>query len=1539
MTGNNGNMFFKATLDDNDFNRKLDGMQKGVAGLEKEMQRNSEKTVQLTKEQQRSFEAFANVVKSNREALKNATDPTQIALYKKRIDEATASISKLYLTASKPVYIPKTDFSFFDTRKYTQGQLMDSIKDLRLRVVDEKELGKVVQMNQQIQTMENQLRRLQNAGREGFDILGNKIPKVKEEVVKLDKAIDDTTKTSGRFSGGLKNIFSTVASYFGVFEAIRMVIGLIKGAFNTIVEFDSKLLNVSKTTGLTGQELKDLGVSLRGLSEELKVVSVSKLTELAGVAGQLGIKGTQEILAFTEALAQLSITSNIQGEEGAIQIARFLGLVEGDVKNVKALGDELTNLGNNFKVFENEIIKNALAIAQNTGAFELGRQEILAYATSLKETGVEAELTGSALGRTYQQIEKVLRTGKNIENLSKITGKSVEELKESFKTDPQGVVYSFIKGLNEIQKSGGNVNNAITSIGISATRDLRVIGTLATGGFDVLNRAMIDVKDSAGAMQQEFDTASGKISNSIESVKVSWENLILAINGSENVIGTVANAWLGGLAIIINGIKDATTSWRELNRIAKGQAFNEAYEYEKAYYEGDYKTNEKRREQAIEDEQRYIKKLKDLNKDLVNEENKLKKASLGGEDYWSFRFGEDTKETIISNIKSTNEEISKTEARIQALQDLYKDWRGKEKTTTTKTPEDLESEADRKKREAEEKKLKAKHKKQLDFIDELNKAERTLSQTTLSGLDLELAKVNEVYNERIKKAKDLKASQEAINKIEALRDKETEIVTFKRDTDNIKQGLEAQKKDYEDFENYKKQVGIQKAKEMYSTVIDTSKTYMQVLEEEMSKIDLSKATDLEKDRFNQLFKIYQDYSIQKQENDRKNLEELYSMTQSYEQKILVLREEYEKKKADLSKDFTGDDLNARLDILEKEFRKRLSEIIEGFNKENNLDDISETLIGATKAQIMAQIKSLEGYLNTATDLTEVQIKKIKDMINDLNKNLFQASDSQSLSDLTTYYNEVQKVERALVTLEARKKNALDLGGKDSADDVAILNAEIEALNKRLNDLKIGRISAISNEFSKISSFLSESSNKFSGINSRVEKLLQSMAKATNLASQINSSFASMAEHSKATKEGTANLSTAMSAGMGYIGMFMSIVSILDNFSKASERQAKRDADRNRIEAERYLNQLEYERLLSQIEIDRARREQLGLSSRRAELSLLKERYELEISQIERLSKIIFNENAVIFEQWQGGFQNSKLIKLNTQQLQDEISKVKRQLEELYKMDSEAYDPETGLRVRIRVNVLEDYLKQLQGAMLVGKTWQELERDLKSGLIHESMREYVQGYIDLAKSAEEAGYSIEDLYNAMLEMASGTSVDELSNKLADAFRNGEDAVISFGATMEEVLKNAVVTAFKNEFIVKEMNELMKLFDKGFDGKYTPEELDEIRKKAEESARRLQEQWNNVTEGLGFDFGSEQLGGSIKDGIKRITESQADRLTGILTGMQVDVIASRQILFDSKNLLSSSLDNLIAIEVNTRQTADNTYQIVQLMQNNQLKALGM
>lgn len=367
-----------------------------------------------------------------------------------------------------------------------------------------------------------------------------------------------------------KNILAFLISPIGlVITALTALYGLFVSNKDTVIEFDDKLLDVGKTTGLAGRNLTDLGTAVIELSKKLETVSAAKLLEYATVAGSLGVSGTKDILAFSEALAKLEIASNIEGEEGAAEIARLLTLTDGGVQNVKAFGDEIVNLGNAFAATEAEILSNAEQISQNTGLYKLSRQEVLAYATATKSVGLEAEVVGSAFARTLSTFEKAIRTGQNISEISKATGLSVDELRAKFKNDAGGVFNDFIKGLNAVDKSGGSVNGVLENLGITAVRDQRVISTLATSGYDVLARSIDVVKSSSGALQTEFDTASGKLVNQTAKFGIAWDNLVLSIENGQGIIGRSSAAVVGFFTSIVEAVTPSTRTF-EINEEAAG---------------------------------------------------------------------------------------------------------------------------------------------------------------------------------------------------------------------------------------------------------------------------------------------------------------------------------------------------------------------------------------------------------------------------------------------------------------------------------------------------------------------------------------------------------------------------------------------------------------------------------------------------------------------------------------------------------------------------------------------------------------------------------------------------------------------------------------------------------------------------------------------------------------------------------------------------------------------------------------------------------
>ena len=423
-----------------------------------------------------------------------------------------------------------------------------------------------------------------NVGNYGsaIELLGPQFESINQKLSFFGTSIDDLAGKPNAFkelgiavSGFGKSILSFILSPVGLaISALAGLFALFQSNKQTVIDFDAGLKNVSKTTNITGQDLNNFGDAIVQLSRKLQVVDSSKLLEYATIAGQLGIKGTNDILAFTEALAMLETASDISGEQGGREIARMLTLVDGGVQNVKAFGDEIVNLGNNFAATEKEILSNAEQIAQNVGIYKIGRQDILAFATATKAVGLEAELVGSTFSRTLGEFEKSIRSGKGVNDLLKIIGGTSQELSKRFRDDAAGVFVDYIKGLNGINKAGGSVNEALERTGIIAVRDQRVIASLASNGYDVLTGALENVKTAQGAMQAEFENGSSKIEQQSKRVGIAWDNLVLSIENGSGVIGKSSVAIVGFLADIIDSAGNAES---RLNKLFASKFFSEEF--------------------------------------------------------------------------------------------------------------------------------------------------------------------------------------------------------------------------------------------------------------------------------------------------------------------------------------------------------------------------------------------------------------------------------------------------------------------------------------------------------------------------------------------------------------------------------------------------------------------------------------------------------------------------------------------------------------------------------------------------------------------------------------------------------------------------------------------------------------------------------------------------------------------------------------------------------------------------------------------------
>lgn len=460
--------------------------------------------------------------------------------------------------------------------------------------------GSYREAQQRLTALGKSIREAQN----GFTAMTPAVSKNIAEYNRLNTQLKAFDARMGNFQRNVGNYPNAMGALSAVAPQISQLAGKGGGligvalaaadAAKTMVSFDAGLRNVEKTTGLSRKETQALGDDLINLSKSLKVVSAQGLTEYASTAGQLGVKGTQNILAFAESLAVLETASDIKGEEGAASIARLLTLTDGGVQNVKQFADEIVNLGNNFAATESEILGNASRIAQSTGTYKLGRQAVLAFATATKSVGAEAEVTGSAIGRTLGVLEGYSRSTDKSTALSRLLGISQQELGKRFKENASGVLVDFIGALNNVDKSGGSVNGTLESLGIKSIGIKQVIGSLATGGFDVLTDAMNKSKEAAEAAIKEFETQSTSLEKQIGRVNVAWENFTLTVDKGDGAFGRAIAGITGGLADVLDYFTEIekTDGWKSLfgglspsgNPIVGGASLQQRYDPKKGFF-------------------------------------------------------------------------------------------------------------------------------------------------------------------------------------------------------------------------------------------------------------------------------------------------------------------------------------------------------------------------------------------------------------------------------------------------------------------------------------------------------------------------------------------------------------------------------------------------------------------------------------------------------------------------------------------------------------------------------------------------------------------------------------------------------------------------------------------------------------------------------------------------------------------------------------------------------------------------------------------
>lgn len=398
-------------------------------------------------------------------------------------------------------------------------------------------------------------------------------------VVDLDKALDDLAETGDKAEKSTDNLndslednekkskkstkatsllnkeigsLSTLAAGAGAATAAAFTaIGVASVA--VFADLEERLIGVQKTTNFTNKEMELFSDNIDDMSRRVPV-STAALLDIAGVAGQLGVKGVKDVSAFTETVAKLSLATDIVGEEGAASIARLLTVSGEGMEAVDMFGAVLVRLGNNSAATESQILSMATEVGQATAPFTVASTESLAMAAALKSLGISSELGGSVVGRAMRSIESAIESGgTELENLARVSGIAAEDLKEAFGTNATAVFHQWVQGVGDMIEQGNSASSVLGAFGLSGEEVLKVLPTLAVNS-DVLTRSLEMQNDelTKGTALNDEAAKAG------EALSAQWQL-------GKNIMSEYAFTIGKGIAPSLKDMLEAAQAWHEVN--------------------------------------------------------------------------------------------------------------------------------------------------------------------------------------------------------------------------------------------------------------------------------------------------------------------------------------------------------------------------------------------------------------------------------------------------------------------------------------------------------------------------------------------------------------------------------------------------------------------------------------------------------------------------------------------------------------------------------------------------------------------------------------------------------------------------------------------------------------------------------------------------------------------------------------------------------------------------------------------------------------
>ena len=353
-------------------------------------------------------------------------------------------------------------------------------------------------------------------------------------------AIDKFTSVVNKMTAGVSNFSNASASAIDRFNskankvagnmaiAGGAILAPMGAAVNRAIEFEDKMADVAKTTGLNTDESEKYGKAILDMSKKTRT-SISQLQDIGVVAGTIGV-AKNELEAFTRAGNEFAIALGSDfgsTEEAVTQVAKLKNLFKEtrdiDIAKSMTLAGSAINEVANMAGSADNINEFMLRMGQLPDVMKPTIQQAAALGGFFEDAGLSAEIASGGFTNL------MLVAGKNMTGFAAQMGMSVKSANELYKTDPTGFAVKFSKSMAKMQPR--ELAMTLDQLKVGSQESIKVVGALGSG-YEKLEKVTSKSNEAFAkgtSITEEAQKKNGTLAGKLEMAKNNIEALTITI--------------------------------------------------------------------------------------------------------------------------------------------------------------------------------------------------------------------------------------------------------------------------------------------------------------------------------------------------------------------------------------------------------------------------------------------------------------------------------------------------------------------------------------------------------------------------------------------------------------------------------------------------------------------------------------------------------------------------------------------------------------------------------------------------------------------------------------------------------------------------------------------------------------------------------------------------------------------------------------------------------------------------------------------------